>query len=79
MPNRLAEVLQETGRRKDWFAGQLGVTPSHLSHILAGRRPLPARLKSRAAAILNVPESYLFGDSDIRPVALPPEREALAS
>jgi len=35
---RIAEVMKEQGRRKDWLAGKLGVSPSTLSLMLRQER-----------------------------------------
>lgn len=33
--------IEQRGLRHSWVAQKVGVSPSYLSHILAGRRPVP--------------------------------------
>jgi len=48
------------GRRKDWLAAQAGVSPSLLSHALAGRRSVSEAVAGRMAAALQVPVFLVF-------------------
>lgn len=55
----IALELERQGLRQDGFARRLGLSPSLLSHYLAGRKRPPARFYRDAALVLNVPESEL--------------------
>ena len=35
---RIADVIEEQGRRKDWLARKLGISPALLSQMLRGQR-----------------------------------------
>ncbi len=66
MADRLRPLLHITrlvdaqGRRLDWLAERTGITPDHLSHILAGRRPLTPERALRIADALQVPVEYIL-------------------
>ena len=57
----LRSVLAAQGRRKDWLAAQAGISPSLVSHALAGRRTVGGDVAERMAAALQVP-IFLFAD-----------------
>ena len=65
---RLSQLLDDTGRKKMWFAERLGMTPSHLSHTLSGKRSFPPRKRAQAAELLGVTESWLFSNPDGTPI-----------
>ena len=56
----LRSLLAMQGRRKDWLAAQAGVSPSLLSHALAGRRSVSGSVAERMAAALQVPVFLVF-------------------
>jgi len=56
----LRSLLEMQGRRKDWLAAQAGVSPSLLSHALAGRRSVSEHVAERMAAALQVPVFLVF-------------------
>ena len=59
----LEQVLAAQGRRKDWLAAQAGVSPSLVSHVLAGRRTIANDVAERMAAALQVPVFVAFDRS----------------
>ena len=71
MRNRhpIAEELTRQGLRHDWFAHQLGLSRSLLSHYLAGRKRPHARFYREAALVLKVPEDLLRPDDKPEPEA----------
>jgi len=49
--------MHDHGLRQDWVAAQVGLTPDHFAHIIAGRRPVPEPEKQfyvRLAKVLRV-------------------------
>lgn len=56
----LDRELSNQGRRKDWLAEQVGVHPSIISHLLAGRRTADSRLARAIADALNVDDIFLL-------------------
>jgi len=50
---RISQVLREQGRKKVWLAGEMDVTPAHLSRMLAGSRVWTARRKALAVKALD--------------------------
>lgn len=52
----LAQVLKEQGRRTDWVAESIGVTPSAVSRWASGQWPIPERRVSELAELLGVSE-----------------------
>jgi transcriptional regulator with XRE-family HTH domain len=59
----LEQLLAAQGRRKDWLASQAGVSPSLISHVLAGRRTIAVEVAERMAAALQVPVFVAFDRS----------------
>lgn len=53
----LAATLSRQGRRRDWLAEQVGVHPSFITHIAAGRRTVD---ESVAKAIAEALEESIF-------------------
>ncbi len=53
-------ILIRRGLRAYWLAGQLGISQSTLSEVIAGRRKPSAELRARIAEILGEPEEVLF-------------------
>lgn len=60
---RLAEVLDEQGRRRDWLAERAGVSPALVTLIAQGKRSPSPEFRERAAAALGVPETLLFPEA----------------
>lgn len=62
-PGKMTEVLltlSEQGRRQDWLAGVVGVTPEHLNRVLQGKLPATREFRTKVARALGVPERLLF-------------------
>lgn len=51
--SRLQEIMTTEGRRYNWLAGQVGVSPAHLSRVISGERPLTRKLAERIATALG--------------------------
>lgn len=51
---KIKHLIESQGRRKTWISEQLGVTPSHLSRMIMGERPITDRNAQRLADILGV-------------------------
>jgi transcriptional regulator with XRE-family HTH domain len=51
---RIAQVLEEQGRKRIWLAEKLGVSPGHLTRLLQGERPWTEDLVERAAGLLGI-------------------------
>lgn len=60
----LRDAVTRTGRRLNWIAAQLGVSRSHLSHILAGRRTISEADARVLVALIGGEFSVLFELSD---------------
>lgn len=56
----LSSVLNHQGRRKDWLASQVGVSPSAVSRWIGGSRLIDEKTARRIAEVLDVPFSLLF-------------------
>lgn len=56
----LAAIIQEQGRTHQWIAARAGVSPSLISHALAGRRTLSADAALRLSSALSVDLCHLF-------------------
>lgn len=56
----LARVLDEQGRRRDWFARQLGVSPTTVTLMIAGKRTASDQHVRIAARVLDSPLDRLF-------------------
>ena len=68
---KLAEYIEQNGLKKNWFAGRIGVAPSHLSRILSGEREPTA---GQAQAIIKMTRGWVTLD-DLLPAA-PAEESA---
>lgn len=55
----LDQLLIEQGRRKDWLAARMGISPQRFAHCLAGRRRLHHHEAVAAAEALGVPIGML--------------------
>lgn len=52
---KIKDTIERQGRRKTWVSEQLGITPSHLSRLILGERPITERNATKLAEILGVP------------------------
>ena len=59
---KLAQVIEEQGRRLDWLAEQLGYTPSYISKLKSGSKPITEEIAVRLAEALNVSVIDLVAD-----------------
>lgn len=57
---RLGPLLADRGIMRAWLAGRLGVSRSHVTHVVAGRRTLDRATAERAAALLGVEFGEVF-------------------
>lgn len=51
---RILDVVVAQGRIKSWLAGQIGVSPPHLTRLLRGERPWTEERKVRCIAALGL-------------------------
>jgi plasmid maintenance system antidote protein VapI len=51
---KLRTFLDERGLRYIWVAERLGISKSHLGHIMDGRRPLNPTLAERIGELFDV-------------------------
>lgn len=56
----LARILDAQGRRRDWFARELGVSPSFVTLLLAGKRTASYQHTRLAARALDVDVDEVF-------------------
>ncbi len=56
----LAAVLEEQGRRRDWLAATVGISPALVSMILSGERWASEDVAERIARALGVPLFLVF-------------------
>lgn len=73
---KLAETLSRQGRRRDWLAERVGVHPSFITHIAAGRRTVDEELAQAIADSLGESLFLLFellDSNDSLPKAQSPE------
>jgi len=64
--DRIRATIAAQGRRLDWVASQMGISPSYLTRLLDGERRWTSRLRARITAVLGVPEGVLFFAPDYR-------------
>lgn len=55
--SRLREFLDSQGRRYSWVAERIGVTPSHLTRLMDGERPVTTEVAAKLAELFSVPAS----------------------
>ncbi len=60
----LASAIETQGRRREWVAARAGVHPSHITHVLAGRRNVSEGVAERIAVALGVPLFFAFELTD---------------
>lgn len=53
------QVLNTTGRKRDWIARQMGISESYLSLLLNGKRRWTADLQTRFALATGVPAALI--------------------
>jgi hypothetical protein len=61
------EVLDTTGRKRDWVSRQMGISESYLSLLLNGKRRWTTSMQSRFALATGVPAalvSFCASDCD---------------
>lgn len=58
--DHVRRLIETQGRRLDWVAERVGISPSHLSNILAGRRQISAAQALALAEALQVPVEYIL-------------------
>jgi transcriptional regulator with XRE-family HTH domain len=63
--NKIKLVLDEQGRRQEWLAARLGVTPTTVNRWLKGKRRIDMASANRIAQELNVPLFFLMSDIPI--------------
>jgi hypothetical protein len=56
----IKKVLDAQGRRQDWLANQLSVSPATVNRWIRGNRTLDVRTGERVAAVLGVPFVLLW-------------------
>lgn len=61
---QLRQAVDKTGRRLDWIASQLGMSRSHISHIVAGRRTISEADARVIVALIGGEFGVLFKLSD---------------
>ena len=57
---RLRETLDTQGRKATWLAEQVRWSKFQMSHVMAGRRPVPTDRGQAISTILGVPFGVLF-------------------
>ena len=69
-------LIDAQGRRYEWVASQMGLTPDRFAHIIDGRRPVP-----EPTDVFYVRLAKLLGvdSSEIRPPLPEPEHEGAAA
>jgi len=60
--SNIGRVLNEQGRRQDWLAGKVGVTPATVNRWIKGSRSLDHGSAIRVADALGVPFFLLFDE-----------------
>lgn len=62
---RLREFLDGRGIRYSWVAERLGCTPSHMTRLLDGTRPVTQENAFTLSQVFNVPAStFLESEAD---------------
>jgi plasmid maintenance system antidote protein VapI len=51
----LREFLDDRGLRYQWVAEKLGVTPSHMTRLMDGQRPITHDLALKLSGLFDVP------------------------
>lgn len=62
-PLPLRRFLDERGIRYSWVAEKLGVSPSHMTQVMDGKRPLPRKHAETLAALFNEPIATFLPES----------------
>ena len=68
----LREVLltmAQQGRRQDWLADFIELTPEHTNRVLQGKSPATPEFRAKVARALGVPEPLLFPPGEAAQVA----------
>lgn len=58
---RIFDVVVARGRIKSWLAGQIGVSPPHLTRLMRGERPWTEEQRTRAITALGLSEEEAEG------------------
>lgn len=72
----LEQAIETQGRRKEWVAARGGVSPSHIAHVLAGRRTVTEDVAVRITQAMGVPLFFAFQLTD-GSTSLPVSNEAI--
>ena len=56
----IRDLLRAKGLRFGWVAEQMGISPSMLTHLLAGERRWTPKHRQAIARVLDMPEETLF-------------------
>jgi len=62
-------MMVHQGRRKDWLARELGVSPSYVTKLLNGKRRWTPALREKASDAFGVPETLLFLELEVSGMA----------
>ena len=57
---KIGQVLSEQGRRQDWLAAKVGVSPATVNRWIRGSRSVDQSSAQRIAATLGVPFFLIF-------------------
>jgi plasmid maintenance system antidote protein VapI len=60
MSECIREAINRSGRRHDWLAAQIGITPVRLSQLLSGERRWRVEEAMKLAEVLDEPMDRLF-------------------
>lgn len=56
---RLGQAMDAQGRRQDWLAELLDVSPSYVSKLISGDKPVTEEIARTAAKFLGIPVDWL--------------------
>lgn len=56
-------LARQHGRAKYWIANQLGISQSHLSHIIAGRKPITPSMAARLSDLFDEPATTFLPEN----------------
>lgn len=72
-------LLEAQGRRQDWLAEKVGISPSLLNRAMSGTRTIDRDTAERIADALEVPFFVLFDFPKGESIGLDRERQEVAS
>jgi plasmid maintenance system antidote protein VapI len=64
MNESIRDIIKTKGRRHDWLAEQIGITPVRLSQLLSGERRWRVEEAMKLAEVLDEPMDRLFLPDD---------------